>query len=212
VEDNLKIILHLPSLVACLPFASTDNTRAYLKAVYVHWKDGQTQYVATDGHRLCLAKPSINHVTSAEGVFGKTKEEHKSFIISSEDIKEIVRFWDKKTVLAVGKMASAEVNGNRLIISSFDGRLSIKVNPIDATYPDYTRVIPPQGKHEIAGPVPFGLNMSYLADLRKVGAIFSHPRSMAATVHFYGAEAPVKFTMKNPDGDEATCVIMPMRI
>lgn len=207
-----KVILHLPSLVGCLPFASKDEPRAYLTGVYVHWKDGQTVYAATDGHRLCLAMPSPDHAKRAEGIYdGPTTPEHQGFIIAPEDVKEIVRWWAKRSAIAAANTAFVEVCQGKLKFRSWDGRMSLKTRPIDATYPDYERVLPAKDKN-LAPAEEVGFNLAYLSGLKEVARIFSHPKTMSAKVRFYGNSAPVAFDMENPDQDKATVVIMPMRV
>lgn len=210
-----KVILHLPSLVACLPFASKDDTRAYLTGVYVHYKDGQTVYAATDGHRLCLAKPSPDHAKRAEGIYeGPTTKGHQGFIIAPEDVKEIVRWWAKRSSIAAANTACVEIcgtNGGKLKFRSWDGRMALKSRPIDATYPDYERVLPAKDK-PLAPAEEVGFNLAYLSGLKEVARIFSHPKTLSAKCRFYGNSAPVAFDMENPDQDKATVVIMPMRV
>lgn len=208
-----KVAVFLPALEACLAFASNDDTRAYLTGVYITWADGKTKCVATDGHKLCIAETErdVSEVLSIPAV------EHASVIVQASDAKELTRWaTDDADVppqfINAQMFAIMEIQGDDLTFTSYDGKLTKKCKAIDATYPDYTRVIPsPDKKPTLEGAI--GFNAKYLADILKVAkAGFSHPKVASCRATFYGISDPAKFVMNNPDQDKATIVIMPMLV
>ena len=61
--------------------------------------------------------------------------------------------------------------------------------------------------------VPIAFNAGYLAELQKVAkAGFSHRSALTCKCSFFGPADPALFEMKNPNGDRARIVIMPMRV
>lgn len=110
--------------------ASNDAARYYLQGVCVDATPGDAMhFVATDGHRLALSGMPI-----PEG--------------AASDLKAIVPSESIEAALKVFKgAASVHITiGKRAIGISADGlRLSARL--IEATYPDYQRVIPERGQH-----------------------------------------------------------------
>ncbi|WP_167507047.1 MULTISPECIES: hypothetical protein [unclassified Mesorhizobium] len=207
-----KVVIYLPALAACLPFVSTDATRAYLQAIFIHVKDEATAYVATDGHRLCLAQPNKWRVLGVEEIFAPIAKEHDGIILSAEDAKELVRWDAKKADVEAQHYATMEIPGKSTVeFKSWDGKLQRICKVMDATYPDYARTIPADDKPLVAAPT--GFNAAFLADIQKVAkAGFSHARIHSCVLHLFGPANPAKVTMSNPEGDKATIVMMPMRI
>ncbi|MGO6851617.1 hypothetical protein ACCS68_14575 [Rhizobium beringeri] len=210
--ETKKIIIFLPALAACLPFASTDGTRAYLKSVYVHWRDGATACVSTDGHRLCLAQSSPDGIDAVKETLAVEPGDHEGIILTSADAKEIARWDVKKSVITAQHFATLEIKDNgKVVAKSWNGKFTRECEAIDATYPDYQRTIPQDDRPLIGEPT--GFNAVFLASILTVArAGFSHKKSLSVTAHLHGSSNPAKFTMRNPDGDRATIVIMPMRV
>ncbi|MDE2791516.1 MAG: DNA polymerase III subunit beta [Paracoccaceae bacterium] len=107
-----------------------DETRRYLNGTYLHIypenEPDALRAVTTDGHRLALAWTDLPE--GAEGMPGV--------------------ILPKRTVLELGKIISADDEVVNLSVSPnlvrFEmGRLVLTSGVIDARYPDYTRVIPP---------------------------------------------------------------------
>lgn len=100
---------------------SSEESRYYLNGVFMHSHNGRLRFVATDGHRLAL-RDSIP-CTSEGGI-----------IIPRKAIHEAVKLCGGADDVAVSYSESAisfEVEGARL-----------QSKLIDATYPDYQRIIP----------------------------------------------------------------------
>lgn len=212
-KPNNKVAVFLPALEACLAFASTDNTRAYLTGIYVHFKNGATKYASTDGHKLCLAETQRDVSEALEIAVA----EHAGVILPAADAKELARWATSDPevpphLVNAQMFAVMEIDGNRLTFTSYDGKRNKVCEAIDATYPDYERVMPaPDKKTSAEGAI--GFNAKYLSDILKVAkAGFSHPKSPSCRASFYGPANAAKFEMNNPDQDKATIVIMPMRV
>lgn len=209
VKKPQTVIIKFAALAACLPFASTDDTRAYLTGVYVHWKDGATAYVATDGHKMCLAQP--RHAVGLSDVLGEITTEHEGAILQRDDIRTLLSWVEKKPIVAAQDYALMEIHpGGELVF--IVGREQIKHSKaIDATYPDYMRVMPKEDKELKAEAV--GFNAQFLGLISKVcKAGFAHEKTYSVKAHHYGASEPAKFTMMSPEQDKATVIIMPMRV
>lgn len=113
-------------LAAAAYAVSTEETRYYLNGVYLHAKDGQLCAVATDGHRMMLARADL-----PEG---------------AEKLAEIVPRNTVKTLRGMlrGLPADAAVQvcagHTRLMVNAPSWRVVSKA--IDGTFPDYGRVLP----------------------------------------------------------------------
>lgn len=109
------------------PSMSTEETRYYLKGVYLHSHEGNARAVSTDGHRLGLVDSAI-------------EAEFPSVIIP------------RKTV---GLVKGLLDDGNATVSASttkvrFDFGHSVVVSKvIDGTYPDYSRIIPSGWETEV---------------------------------------------------------------
>jgi DNA polymerase III sliding clamp (beta) subunit (PCNA family) len=207
---NVKAIIHLPSLEAAFACASKDNTRKYLKGVYLAWEEGVTRCVATDGHRMCVAEPTPSMVGPVMISLKVKPELHQSVIVSDADVKEILK-WREKSALAVTEYASAEfLPDGKVVFSTCDQRKTLQCKPVDATYPDYKRVIPKKRSQEVNGSVNF--NGQYLADLMKVAkAGYLNSRIAKVSVELNAANEPAVFRFENVSGAKAFVVLMPMR-
>lgn len=205
-----QILIHLPALAACIKCASTDRTRAYLNGVYVNWREGQTVIVATDGHILCKAQPSMATAQSVAKLLGFQPAEHEGVIVHVEDVKRLLK-WLQKSAIAAVDYALLEADGSKLTFTSWNRSETIKTEAISATYPDYERVMPKEGVERAATPV--GLNARHLVVVRDVAkAGFAHSRSLCVEANLFGASNPTVWKMRNPSGDQACVVIMPMRV
>lgn len=163
--------------------ASSDESRAYLTGVYLHVAkdaDGTAMLrcVATDGHRLAKADaPCPEGAEDAPGV-----------ILPKKCVTEMRKLADeaKEVKLTIGAK-KVQVEANEIVLTS-------KV--IDATYPDYDRVIP-QGN-------PSELTVSRKSLMQAVGrvSILSHEKTRSVRFGINGGM--VVLTSNNPDQESAT--------
>jgi DNA polymerase-3 subunit beta len=110
--------------------ASIEETRYYLNGIFLHIGNAETRTlrsVATDGHRF--AQIDLSLPTSAGNMPG--------VIVPSKTANIIVKLLRRKNVAASVKL---RVSSRLFELSLPDLRLTSKL--IDATFPDYARVIP----------------------------------------------------------------------
>jgi DNA polymerase III subunit beta len=162
--------------------ASTDETRAYLTGVYLHALEveGTTllRAVATDGHRL--AKADTPCPSGAEEMPG--------VILPRKCVTELRKLADESATLRMtisAKKIQAEAN---------DMTLTSKV--IDATYPDYDRVIPKDNQNCMTV-----ARRSLLQAVDRV-SILSHEKTRS--VRFNAIENALGLSANNPDQENAS--------
>lgn len=133
--------------------------------------------VSTDGHRMFCGKIDLADVPAFDG-----------WIICRDVLKRALTGYKAETIT----IAPDRV-GNSLC------------QPIDGTYPDWRRVVPP----ELSG-VTAQFNPAYIADLGKMGDLLRGKRkgSLAAHIHHNG-EGPAAITF--PEIDDCFAVLMPIR-
>ena len=105
--------------------ASTDDSRFALVGVYVHSKSDGLRFVATDGHRLAVARPGAEFAWSvpADGM-----------ILPSRGVEELRKLIDGQDEVAIA------VVGNHVVARSDDQTLCMRLT--DGTFPNYEQVIP----------------------------------------------------------------------
>jgi DNA polymerase III subunit beta len=162
--------------------ASTDETRAYLTGVYLHvvTVEGATflRAVATDGHRLAKADlPCPAGGTEMPGI-----------ILPRKCVTELRKLCDetKELTLTVSEK-KLQAEGNDIVLTS-------KV--IDATYPDYDRVIPKNNPEHLTVP-----RKSLMQAVDRV-SILSHERTRS--VRFNLIENALSLSANNPDQENAS--------
>lgn len=110
------------ALRVTMPCMSTEETRYYLRGVYLHQVNGSAAFCTTDGHRLALHQPAIPY-------------HGENVIIPSETCKTIAKLLKVESGVLSLATCHAQI---RLSGSNFT--LVSKV--VDGTFPDYTRVFP----------------------------------------------------------------------
>lgn len=101
---------------------SSEETRYYLKGVYLHSVDGKVRAVSTDGHRL------------AQAVSG-TETEFPNIIVPSKTVGLIRALLEGEGDVTIQATANQKI---RIDV----GHSVLTSKAIDGTFPDYTRVIP----------------------------------------------------------------------
>lgn len=211
--QNKKVLVHLPSMASAFVCASKDDAREYLRSVFITWHEDVTHYVSTDGHRMCFARPDKQSFNKQDNVFKFKPEAHDSFIIHAADVKEILKWKTRSSLVCTEYVIMEIVDGSKVVFHSYDSRKSYVVTPVNQTYPDWKRVIPKersQRTNEIVG-----MNANYLScvkDIAKNG--FNHPTSTVPLVkcEINANDKPSKFVFGDEDGAMATLIVMPMRI
>jgi len=186
--------LNLKALKAANLFASKEETRYYLNGVFLTVTERAALYVATDGHRLLCHREDL-----AEGAESNTLT--GSWIVPSTAIDAIKggtgRFADAPATLA-------EIGNGEFRLDAPKGATIFK--PIDGSFPDFRRVIPPAQDPEKAI-TPAQFNPHYYVSFGKAAELLGY---CANAPHFHHSDAssptPVTFGHHETFG-----VIMPVR-
>lgn len=115
-DKGEEVPARIEALAACLPFASDEEARYYLRGVAV----SEGHFVATDGHRLCAVDVSAPREISA--------------IIPTRGVQQIVQFSDGARLWIGPNYWRCEAEN---VVAG--GKL------IDGTFPEWVRVIPTDG-------------------------------------------------------------------
>lgn len=133
------------ALSAVAPAMSTEATRYYLNGVYLHTyrerdgDPGELRLVATDGHRLVMQPLGVAPAQFPDG------------IIPRDTVRALLAMWRGKRCPREVRIR-ASINGSRTVVR-FDWHHDgldhdVAAWCIDASYPDYPRVIPGAGTGE----------------------------------------------------------------
>lgn len=161
--------------------ASNDETRAYLNGVYMHIanEEGETllRTVATDGHRLAKAD-----MPCPQGA-----AEMPAVILPRKCVTELKKLCDETKEVAL------TVSEKKIQAEAGDITLTSKI--IDATYPDYDRVIPKGNPTQLTV-----ARRSLLQAVDRV-SILSHEKTRS--VRFNAIENALALSANNPDQENA---------
>lgn len=128
IEKDI-LVKHLTSVVSCM---ARNDVRFYLNGVLFDFSNKGLSLVATDGHRLAIAK-------------------HNTPQLSQEDIKCIVPHKGVNEMMRL--INNFEDKVELVFYSNFlqmaGDTFSYSCKLIDAPFPDYNRVIPADSKHEV---------------------------------------------------------------
>lgn len=128
MEFNLPRVL-LRQLLEQTAFAmAVQDVRYYLNGLLIELRDNELRAVATDGHRLALAKAGLP--TSADTI--------KQVIVPRKGVQEASRIFSEGA-----DDVSLSLNSHHICIKTPEISFTSKL--IDGRYPDYERVIPPVG-------------------------------------------------------------------
>lgn len=112
------IILNLEILNNVIPATSNDDTRYYLKGVYIEDKDGIRHYTACDGHILFTQSEEIEGDALPRSIILGVTKPIKDRLYKAE----LVLVDDTTAVLKTSPKTACDL--------------------VDAEYPDYRRIIP----------------------------------------------------------------------
>lgn len=136
VANAKSFSIPAPSLSRILDTAhvaqSRDETRYYLIGIFLHATAEKLNGAATDGHRLIRAE-----VPLPEGAQGMPDTILPTSAVSH--LRKLLAKFDGAVAIEVTKKAMTFTLGTSRIVT----------NVVDGTYPDYQRVIPPDGAHSV---------------------------------------------------------------
>jgi DNA polymerase-3 subunit beta len=162
---------------------STEEARFYLNGIYLHTaaRNGQPtlRAVATDGHRL--AQIEVDRPRGAEGMPG--------IIVPRKTVQELRRLLDDGVETVKIGVSTTKV---RFEI----GPVTLTSKLIDATFPDYPRVIPRANDKTLEV-----LNADFISAVDRVSTITSE-RGRAVKLNISGDK--LVLSVNNPEGGSAT--------
>jgi DNA polymerase-3 subunit beta len=195
--------INLNALKAVSLFASKEETRYYLQGVNIEFYPDCVIYAATDGHRLFVYRDALPDGDERNTLSGNV-------IIP---LAHCAPFKATTRALASDPYATLEgepFEARKGAASSFKlawQGTTIEFKPIDGTFPDWRRVLPPRDVASLeAPPAEVCFNFDYLASFAKAGAIVD---ALKPALIPNGADGPAWISF----GPEAPCfgVIMPVR-
>jgi len=113
---------------------SKEEARYYLNGAYIHQRNNNLSFCATDGHRLALYETELT-------AYDKFKD--GGAIMPTAAIKSIIRMTKKSENRLVAMFQHGAVGGLNRARVVCDGQ-SVTFKLIDGAFPDYERVIPKQ--------------------------------------------------------------------
>lgn len=182
--------ISIQTLKAVSLCSSKEETRYYIKGVFLEISKRATIYVATDGHKMLAVNEELPDSEPDNTLIGK-------FIIPIASCSPFKA--DKRDT---GMMVLSEDQGRMLRFNY--ANQSHGFEPIDGTYPDWRRVLPSQYPDEGNGMEGVTFDTSYLDMFAKASKLLG----LSKPKWFPNGGAPCWVSL----GDEkALGVIMPMR-
>ena len=176
----------LAALLAPVRFAiSSEETRYYLNGVHLHVEDGSAGAalvaVATDGHRLSLARrPLPDGAAALPGV-----------IVPRKAVDEIIRLAEA----AGDGMVEVAVSDARLSVADAARGTALATKLIDGTFPEYRRVIP------AANDIVVEIDRALLAAVIDRVAAVSAARHRALRLAFSGQGLEISMVDRDTAGE-----------
>lgn len=149
--------------------SSNDLTRPALTGIYFNTKDNTLAIAATDGYRL------------AEKKLIKNVQSEISVIVPTNSLQEVIRSINED-------MEEVEISFNADLVRFRLGEIEIVSKLIDASFPDYQRLIPKESDIHIS------VNRSELSRVTKLAALFARKTNGAIICE---AKKPDVFSVKS---------------
>ncbi|WP_394261931.1 DNA polymerase III subunit beta [Moraxella boevrei] len=177
------------------------DVRYYLTGMLFELKDNQLATVATDGHRLALARTVIEHADGAElNAILPRKAVHELQRLLGE-LKKLLSHHDNQITLNVGHdflqvilpFGDVDSTGQMQnpVLVSFTARL------IDGKFPDYRRVMP-HNTDKLAH-----IKQDQLVNVLRRVALLSHEKTRGVVFYFIDSEN-LDIKTSNSEHDEAS--------
>lgn len=196
----------LRPLMAAAVCASTEETRYYLNGVYLEVKPFHMIFVGTDGHRLAALRTFV--------WWDKEPDAHDFNIIIPLAVIKKIKLAKRNTKACLKKITLPDGGEGYLIKSLGEQDANgVTFSPLDATYPDWRRVVPLEASNTGGSNIQF--NPRYLHDFAKIGKILGQETEFVSVLKNDAGPAPVKI---KPDPEvvselnlEYALAIMPFR-
>jgi len=190
----LKILVDSKTLNYINRFASKEQARYYLQGVYFA---PNFDLVATDGHRLGRLAGGytlIGEPMRPSGLIISTKADK----VTAAALK---RLQGQITITADAEPNGVDASYKNIVARDSFGQ-SVTLYEIDASYPEYAKVIPESTDATDSNKVAF--NPSYMADFA------GYEKNDRLQIEIHGDESPI--LIKNSALDNFTGVLMPVRL
>ena len=183
----LSFSVPVENIAAALIVAPKSDIRYYLNGVCFDVKAERIVTVATDGHRLLIARGGEVTVPDAD-------EKRHEFTIPRDALEDVTRKVKGGTVIYV------QVDGEKIKLTST--ARTIESALVDARFPDWRRIMPKK-----TDGVPAQYSPLYIADFQRVSKLFCRD----GMIHVgYNGLSPAVVTF--PGTTSVVGVLMPYRI
>jgi DNA polymerase-3 subunit beta len=179
---------------AALVCASTEETRFYLKGVCFQKRDNIMRMISTDGHRLFVAVQTLDPEYNEIGP-------DFDAILPLADLKKALTGVTRK-IEKISCGFNLNDAADRVFLASVN---NVSMTPIEATYPDVTRLLPPDRAAESKEPQQF--NATYVGDMAKIAKALGHYGNAVHIQHCGGSPAIISFAGR----DDVMALLMPIR-
>ena len=212
-RTETTFLLPADDIRAAWPTVSTEQTRYYLQGVYVErGESGEVTLVSTDGHALIKidgapmfhlgTECTTQECSGRTGMILKLDPTEKAF--KAKATGDLWVYGDIKT----GILQFLDVTGDLPAEGGAYERLGVcEFERIDGTFPDWTRVMPPE--NETCGAPAF--NPDVLAKFTKARAVYKARRRVGAMRLTTSGETGAPIKVEIADCPRFTGVLMPMK-
>lgn len=175
---------------------SSDSNRTYLTGVFLEGAEGDSHVVSTNGHILIKVKtddiPAGGYILPPDCI---------SFLEWSAQ--------RQKKKMPTELMAEFTIDGIKLDVTA--GSLSFRGELIDATFPDYKRIIPEKVR-QIGLHGDIGFSLLYFDKFSKSIKALYNPKMATLSMSIKGPHDPVLLSNSHPSAEGWIGVIMPIRV
>jgi DNA polymerase-3 subunit beta len=183
----LAFSVPVENMSAALIIAAKDDIRHYLVGVCFEVKGDRILTVATDGHRMLIARGGEVTMPDAE-------EKRNEFIVPRDALEDAIRKVKGGTVVYI------QIDGQSIKLTS--GARTLTSTLTESRFPEWRRVTPTK-----TNGTPAQYKPAYLYDFHRVGKIFS--REGAVHVSYNGLDAAL---ITFPGTAEVVGVLMPYKM
>lgn len=179
---------------------AVQDVRHYLTGMFFELNENQLHLVATDGHRLAVARTLVENANHAELTAILPRKAVLELQRLLLELKKLLPNHDNVITLHVGReflqvmLPFGEIGDDgqvkNPILVSFTSRL------IEGKFPDYRRVMPTNSDKLAL------INIEQLSDVLRRVSVLSHEKSRGVMFHFKDAES-LELIANNSEHDEA---------